>query len=89
MSDLNVVEQTCNMLESEKMELLDELETARELFDQRESEFVEQSQLLNKLQSQMATIQEERQHLEQLRVKNQLADQFGVAESQADARSNS
>ena len=33
MSDLNVVEQTCNMLESEKMQLLEELETARELFD--------------------------------------------------------
>ena len=89
MSDLNVVEQTCNMLESEKMELLDELETARELFDQRESEFVEQSQLLIKLQSQMAEIHEERQHLEELRVNNQLADQFGAAQSQADARSNS
>ena len=89
MSDLNVVEQTCNMLASEKMELLDELETARELFDQRESEFVEQSQLLIKLQSQMAEIHEERQHLEELRVNNQLADQFGAAQSQADARSNS
>ena len=40
MSDLNVVEQTCNMLDQEKMQLLEELETARELFDQREEEFI-------------------------------------------------
>lgn len=56
MSDLNVVEQTCNMLESEKMQLLEELETARELFDQREQEFIEQSQMLNQLSMQMAEI---------------------------------
>lgn len=31
------------MLESEKMQLLEELESARELFDQRETEFIEQS----------------------------------------------
>ena len=31
------------MLESEKMQLLEELESARELFDQREAEFIEQS----------------------------------------------
>ena len=39
LSDLNVVEQTCNMLEAEKNELLEELETARDLFERREQEF--------------------------------------------------
>ena len=39
LSDLTVVEQTCNNLEADKQELLEELETARELFERREQEF--------------------------------------------------
>ena len=38
--DLSVFEQTCQRLEAEKIELVEELETARQIFDQREEVFM-------------------------------------------------
>ena len=38
--DLSIFEQTCQRLEAEKIELVEELETARQIFDQREEVFM-------------------------------------------------
>jgi len=48
------------MLEAEKMQLLEELETARELFEKREQEFVEQHQYMMQLEAQVAEVEKQR-----------------------------
>lgn len=66
MSDLHVVEETIHLLDEEKMQLIAELEHARDLFVQRESEFMEQAQELAILQSQMEEVNLEKARVAQL-----------------------
>ena len=88
--DFQVVEETCKILDAEKMQLLEEVEKARELFEKREQEFIEQSQQLMQLQAQMEEVQEERARQAQQQMRDQIKDNFGMtAESQVDGRSGS
>ena len=65
------------MLENEKINLLEELEEAREIVEQQERQLSDQSQELGALKTELEAVQQERQNIAQQQVRKQLDEQFG------------
>lgn len=84
MNDLSIFEQTCQQLEADKMQMLEELEAGRELIDQQEAKLIEQEQLIIKMGQQLTEVEEFKAALAEQDMKDKIRENFGVAESQMD-----
>ena len=82
MNDLSIFEQTCQQLEAEKMQMLEELEAGRELIEQQEVKLIEQEQLIMKMGTQLSEVEEFKAALAEQEVKQKIRENFGVTESQ-------
>jgi len=82
MNDLSIFEQTCQQLDAEKLQLLEELEAGRELIEQQEVKLAEQEQLIMKMGIQLNEVEEFRAALAEQDMKKKIRENFGVTESQ-------